>query len=369
MRPFSTTRFFRTALCFGILSGAVTAFANPPVAIPGAVILLQNKLVAGRGPLIPVDGAKIKKILLAGPGADLPSASGSCPSLLRAFQERGRKDGFQVGLVPWNTSGFLPIALGALAPDEKTPDAAGLKGEYFPNQNLDGKPLGVRTDTAFPVTSDPLLKASGFSVRWTGFIKPPVPGKYRIRLVGEGKSRVWVADRLVYDGWDKDPRKGGMGEFTDVPEFKRGELCPLRIEYRGAGAPSISLSWMTFANKDFSAMANADLVLLVLAPLPAVPVPSDAAHAALPHRDPTPETPEAAREQEEFLAAAGLVNPATVAVFQAPLPSQLPASGAFAWAGAHLPAVFRASPDAAAAFVSEFFSSTAKKNVCKTAKF
>jgi len=356
MRRFFTTWFFRAAFLCGILSGAVSAFANPPAGAD--VVLVQNKPVPGRGVLIPVDGATIKKIVLSGPGVDSAFGTGSCQTIPGAFQERGRKDGFQVVVEPWSNSGFLPVAPGALIADEKKPDVSGLNGQYFPNPNLDGKPLGVRVDAAFPSGADPLVKPAGFSIRWTGFIKPPAPGKHRIRLAGEGKSRVWIEDRLVYDGWDKDPKKGGMGEFTNLPEFKPGELCPLRIEYRGTGNPQIALSWMTFAKKDFSTLSNAGLVVLVLALPPSGPNSSDFA-----------------REQEEFLLAAGAVNPATVAVFQLPAGREpvaspsTPGSGAFPWACEHLPALFRMRQDAAAPFANEFFSNLPKKKLCKDPKF
>jgi beta-glucosidase len=59
----------------------------------------------------------------------------------------------------------------------------GLRGEYFPNTTFDGKPSLVRTDrqidfdwySASPAAD---IAEKGFSVRWTGTVTVPAPGKY-----------------------------------------------------------------------------------------------------------------------------------------------------------------------------------------------
>ena len=294
MRPFIITRLFLATLACGLLPcGAFGADAAPS----GQV--LRNQPLPGGTPLLPLPSNRLKKVIVVGPGLT-PGASGQAapaPSaLLAAIRERGKQDGFQVVQESWSATAFTPVGGAALTPDEKTPSVPGLKGEYFENLNLEGKPAMERIDEprfdSEAKAPGPRLKPGGFSVRWTGFIKPPAPGKYRIRLCGEGKARAWIKDQLVYDGWDKDPKKGGMGEFTNVPEFRQNELFPVRIEYRNQGPLQLGMHWMSFVKKEFSEFKTSDAVILIMG--------GDS---------------EGAKEQEEFLAAAAPVNPVTVAVF------------------------------------------------------
>jgi beta-glucosidase len=84
----------------------------------------------------------------------------------------------------------------------------GLKGEYFDNLTLSGSPKMTRTDPVVnfsyyhsaPVGFTPM----GFSVRWTGFITPPVAGEYELgfrmsRRTGQSAPdvKVWIDDKLV----------------------------------------------------------------------------------------------------------------------------------------------------------------------------
>ena len=335
------------------------ATATPAIESTPSCVILRNTPLPGGAPVLPLSARGIKKIIVTGPGIVEAQGGSAHSPLLEAIRERGKRDGFQVVHEPWSAACFAPVSGGALTPDEKNPSAAGLKGEYFDNSTLEGKPAVVRID-------EPRFESNGkapgsqfkpgkFSVRWTGFIKPPVAGKYRIRLCGEGKARAWIKDQLVYDGWDKDPKKGGMGEFTNVPEFHQTELCPVRIEYRNEGPIRIGLHWMSFEKKDFSELKNFDAVILIMGG-----------------------GPEPAREQEEFLAAAATVNPVTVAVFPsapAPLPGrdgppgrptllQSVSTPGLPWAMEHVPAVLqeRAENDANA-LCDKLFSGGLKKKL------
>ena len=85
----------------------------------------------------------------------------------------------------------------------------GLKGEYFDNTTFAGAPKMTRTDPVinfdFYHTAPEGFKPLGFSVRWTGVITPPAPGKYEIgfRMVTPRPGqpapdvKVWVDGKLV----------------------------------------------------------------------------------------------------------------------------------------------------------------------------
>ena len=141
----------------------------------------------------------------------------------------------------------------------KGSSAFGLKGEYFDNTALTGKPVATRTDqqvdfdwnAAAPV---PQVKAEAFGVRWTGTITPPAPGKYEFsfRLAHCYPCRDAEAIRVYLDGKQissvsvpaKESRSSGTEPFT--LDLSDGKAHALRIEYThdaplfGAG---VSLNW------------------------------------------------------------------------------------------------------------------------------
>ena len=340
------------------LPPATPAGASIPPAVVDArppVLLLHNRPLPGGGPLLPLDGKKLKRILVAGPGAsDLQPSPGSGTARARpapviaALRERAKVDGFLVVQDPWIRASFAPVDGCAFTPDEKSPGSFGLKGEYFTNPNLEGHPA-VRMDESLCMFADAkipdkLVKLDGFSVRWTGFLRPPATGKYRIALRGEGKTRVWIKDRLVYDGWDKDPRKGGVGEFTNVPELTQGESCPIRLEYRNSGSLNLALHWMSFAKKEFSEFKNFDLLLLFSAPQAPVQPPQTASGSG-----------ETAPLMDQFFAAAQAVNPAAILII--PMDGETPAKGLLE----PFPAALRVRADQGGALLGELFQGQAKK--------
>ena len=106
--------------------------------------------------------------------------------------------------------------------------AFGLKGEYFDNIELTGRPAVTRIDqqvdfdwnAAAPV---PEVKATAFGVRWTGIIAPPVPGKYEFSFRGEAKNvRVFLDGAPVMQAQAKGPF---------VLDLSDAKSHALRIEY------------------------------------------------------------------------------------------------------------------------------------------
>ncbi len=73
----------------------------------------------------------------------------------------------------------------------------GVTGEYFVNAKLEGKPAFTRVDenvnfyweTGSPA---PELPDDNFSVRWTGYIVPPVSGIYNIGCWGMPQLNIWL---------------------------------------------------------------------------------------------------------------------------------------------------------------------------------
>ncbi len=73
----------------------------------------------------------------------------------------------------------------------------GVKGEYFANAKLEGEPAFTRVDKDinFYWESDaptPELPDDDFSIRWTGYIVPPVSGTYKIGCWAMPEIEIWL---------------------------------------------------------------------------------------------------------------------------------------------------------------------------------
>ena len=93
----------------------------------------------------------------------------------------------------------------------------GLKGEYFDNLEFAGTPKLTRVDPVinfnFEHSAPQGFAPKGFSIRWTGVIVPPKPGKYELgfrMIVPRDRPlpniKVWIDDELVVS-----PEKAGIG--------------------------------------------------------------------------------------------------------------------------------------------------------------
>ena len=124
----------------------------------------------------------------------------------------------------------------------------GLYGEFFTDEAMTGKPVRRRITPLFwiggkywPKTADGKEAACA---RWTGFIEARYSEDYRLKayvdqgqdiMVGGVKKRmpndrvrIWVADRLVMDGWTNT---GGAHVTSGPVALKAGEKTPIRMEY------------------------------------------------------------------------------------------------------------------------------------------
>jgi len=132
---------------------------------------------------------------------------------------------------------------GALCSDSN-PTGVGLRGEYFAKEKWQGPPLLVRTDAGvdFDTALDwnPAGEATQRprSVRWTGWVKPPVSGRYQFHVRTPGAT-VTVARQVFARG--DDPAQ------TSV-ELHAGRYAPVVIEISPlplAGSERIQFEWTT----------------------------------------------------------------------------------------------------------------------------
>lgn len=207
-----------------------------------SIILLKNQ-----ENILPLK-KNIKSIAVIGPNADVSRLGGysvrkkkgvtvlegikkAATSDIKIFYEKG------VNLIDKGeaiSSEFL------LMPDGKT---NGLKGEYFNNTKLEGKPAVVRIDKKvefdwpwFPVDG---IGEDFFSVRWTGSLVPKKSFDGWIGLSTDDGIRLWIDDQLFIDSW----KKGAIIEKKPI-HLDAGKKYKIRLEtYEGQWGARAHLRW------------------------------------------------------------------------------------------------------------------------------
>jgi len=121
----------------------------------------------------------------------------------------------------------------------------GLKGEYFANKDLAGKPLMTRVDSRIAfrwdrgsptddqvargeLPHDRAIPSDNFSVRWTGVLTPPTTGKYELTIGSNDGARLFIDDELLIDNWETSPRLSSKSAFKHL---QAGRHYRLRVEY------------------------------------------------------------------------------------------------------------------------------------------
>lgn len=123
--------------------------------------------------------------------------------------------------------------------------APGLKAEYFNNTTLRGNPVVVRTDGAINFqwtlySPDPAVNFDFFSVRWTGSIRSPKTGHFKIGIDGNDGYKLFLNDSLLIDTWNKQSYSTTLTDFY----FEKGKEYLLKIEYKeSSGNARFRLIW------------------------------------------------------------------------------------------------------------------------------
>jgi len=140
-----------------------------------------------------------------------------------------------------------PIALGRTRdiPLEsdllKTPDGKpGLTGSYFNNQNLEGDPVLMRTDTLINFvwgsrSPDAQIPDNHFSARWIGKMGPfQETGLFHFKIISDDGVRLWIGDSLMVNAW----RDQAPTDYPVILKVDSGKCYNIRIEFyeNGGGA-------------------------------------------------------------------------------------------------------------------------------------
>ena len=153
----------------------------------------------------------------------------------------------------------------------------GLRVAYYAHRDFSGSPLFTGTDTT--LNSDwkegaPRgdMDPDNFGVRWTGIVRPPVSGTYRVGLIGTVKFQLWLDDSLVarsvyptHDGEFPDPRQAQ----SEPIRLEAGRDYRVRVDGQESyGEAQLELLWSTprdsLASDAVKIASQADAVVLFL---------------------------------------------------------------------------------------------------------
>ncbi|UCF38635.1 MAG: glycoside hydrolase family 3 C-terminal domain-containing protein [Acidobacteriota bacterium] len=140
---------------------------------------------------------------------------------------------------------LVPIASQYLRPLKGDAREQGLTGSYFANSSFEGKPSLVRTDPVVnfvwrdqtPLTG---IMADAFSVRWEGFVVPPVSGTYKLGVNGLTGYKLFLNDEQIVSHSDVHRPH----ENTSDVELSAGKLYHIRLEFTNVSSdPQAQLVW------------------------------------------------------------------------------------------------------------------------------
>ncbi len=239
-----------------------------------SIVLLKNDGI------LPVKQDQIKSIAVIGPNAaeaQLGIYAGT-PNILisplQAIQNKAKERKIKVEYA--RGSAVTGQMLKSIEPKYfgKIDGARGMKGEYFDNMNLSGKPVFTRVDPTvnfdFGMGSPaPGVPKDQFSVRWKGKIVPPETMHY-IGTSADDGVRLYIDGKLVIDDWHEHAETPHSAEI----ELQAGKEYDIELDFfdNSQGAV-VRLTWGTGQNNfdEVKKLASKDdLVVLVLGTSPEI---------------------------------------------------------------------------------------------------
>ena len=226
-----------------------------------SMVLLKNNGVL---PLAP----RVKRILVVGPLADqvdvlLGNYNGQPKDPVTALDGIRREfPHAQITFEPGTNFLRLPQAVPNAA--LSTPEGQeGLKGAYFSSADFTGAPVVTRVDAnaVFGLYNQPPEQGAQ-SIRWTGFVTPPLTGTYRIGIAGR-QAKLWIDDKPVEEA------KSGLPGPRMVTQMvlEKGHRYAVRIEQAHPHTSVVRLVWTRLVDhpldRAVAAAKSADVVVAV----------------------------------------------------------------------------------------------------------
>ncbi|WP_288243177.1 glycoside hydrolase family 3 N-terminal domain-containing protein [uncultured Chryseobacterium sp.] len=144
--------------------------------------------------------------------------------------------------IDWNIKEFMTVPAEVLSFENQK----GLKGSYFLDSELKGKPEFEKQDeqlnfkwTLYSPNPEK-LQPDNYSIRWTGKLEAPKSGKYQLGLRGNDGFRLYLNDKLLIDNWEKL----SYSTKTVEVDFTKGQKYDIVVEFHeNRGEANIELIW------------------------------------------------------------------------------------------------------------------------------
>ncbi|MEW6200619.1 MAG: glycoside hydrolase family 3 C-terminal domain-containing protein [bacterium] len=217
------------------------------------IVLLKNE-----GGVLPLDRSKVHSIAVIGPNANIGRAGGGGSSYVTSLPIISPLDGirkaagskvdvrFAMGCDIQLSVDFENIPSEHLSPTGGKEGEHGLLAEYFTGVNLEGAPVVSRVEKDIFYSwgaSEPVpgLTHENFSARWSGTLIPPISGTYKLSIVSNGVSYLFINDKLKINNWVY----GESGGKSVSMELEAGKPYKIRFEYLGTGGRAqAKIGWM-----------------------------------------------------------------------------------------------------------------------------
>ena len=241
-----------------------------------AIVLLKNNGV------LPLQKDKIKSIAVIGPNAAEPQLGiysgwpnvqiGPLEGIAAKASALGIKVDYSMGSTISNES-LRPIEPQYFAKVEGT-DKTGMKGEYFDNMNLSGKPILTRIDSMINFnfgtgSPAPGLPEDHFSIRWKGKIIP-TDTIHHLGISTDDGGRLFVDGKLLINDWTDHAEQPSSVAVNLIP----GKEYEVELDQYDDELGAVARLTWDLNLKDFHAAkeiaARNDIVVLVVGTSPII---------------------------------------------------------------------------------------------------
>nr|MBP6358729.1 glycoside hydrolase family 3 C-terminal domain-containing protein [Sediminibacterium sp.] len=140
----------------------------------------------------------------------------------------------------WN---IIPSKYLSTTQDNQTQE--GLTAQYFNGIEFGNNPTLQRIDKTINFhwtisTPDQAINPEFFCAKWTGNIRAPKTGTYKIGLSGNDGFKLYINNQLIINNWDKQSFHTSLVDYN----FTAGNNYPIRVEFKEPnGNSTIKLIW------------------------------------------------------------------------------------------------------------------------------